>query len=121
MTGLDRIQGRIAGAAVACALLSIVLGSTGLLFTLALYWMLGSTGVAFAFGAAVRRLLDDPAMYPRSLQAIARAADDPARPRVVRRTAAALYLYMAGMLFSATVLATLAVAALVETLLQGAG
>ncbi|QJW83381.1 hypothetical protein HK414_01750 [Ramlibacter terrae] len=110
MSRIERVQARVAGAAFACALLSIALGTSSLLFMLALYWMFGSTAVAFVFAGAVRRLLDDPAMYPRSLQAIARAADDTDRPRVVRRTAVALYLYMAGMLFCATVLATLAVA-----------
>lgn len=113
MTGVERAQARVAAAGIACALLSIALGTGSLLFMLALYWMFGSTAVAFACAGAVRRLLDDPSMYPRSLQAIARAADDAGRPRVVRRTAAALYLYMAGMLFCATVLATLAVAAAV--------
>ncbi|HEY8356269.1 MAG TPA: hypothetical protein VIL30_02310 [Ramlibacter sp.] len=105
----DRIQVRAVGVGLAAGLLSIALGSSHVLFVLCMYWMLGSTGVAFAFGAAVRTLLDDPGMYPRSMAAIARAAEDMERPRVVRRTAVALYLYMIGLVFCASAFATIAV------------
>lgn len=103
----DRTHTRLIAAGVACAALSIALGSSPRLFVLSMYWMLGSTGIAFAFGAAARRLLDSPGMYPRSMKAIARATEDPARPQVERRTAAALYLYMAGLVFSATAFTTI--------------
>jgi hypothetical protein len=106
---VDRSHIRFAAAGVGCALLSGVLGSSPLLFKLSMYWMLGTTGVAFAFGAAVRNLLDSPGMYPRSMQVIARAAEDPGRPRSVRRVAAALYLYMGGLVFSVAVFCTIAV------------
>ena len=103
----DRTHTRIIAAGVACALLSIALGASPRFFVLLMYWMLGSTGVAFAFGAAARRLLDSPGMYPRSMKAIARAAEDRERPPVERRTAVALYLYMAGLVFSATAFTTI--------------
>ena len=103
----DRTHTRIIAAGVACAVLSIALGSSPRFFVLSMYWMLGSTGVAFAFGAAARRLLDSPGMYPRSMKAIARAAEDRERPPVERRTAVALYLYMAGLVFSATAFTTI--------------
>jgi hypothetical protein len=103
----DRTQEKAFGAGVAFALLSIALGSSPVLFSLSMYWMLGSTGVAFAFFAAVRELMDHPDMYPRSMKAIARAAEDPGRSRVSRRTAAALYMYMAGLLFCAGAFVTI--------------
>ncbi len=103
----DRTHTRTVAAGVACALLSIALGSSPRLFVLSMFWMLGSTGIAFVFGAAARRLLDSPGMYPRSMKAIARAAEDAARSRAERRTAAALYLYMTGLVFSATAFTTI--------------
>lgn len=109
----DRTQARCVAAGVSCALLSVALGSSAVLFLLSMYWMFGSTALAFTFGAAVRSLLDSPGMYPRSMQAIARAAEDPARPRPIRRTAVALYLYMAGMIFFATAFGTIVLVSLV--------
>jgi hypothetical protein len=105
----DRTYARVVAVGVGAALLSIAVGSSPVLFTLSMYWMFGSTAIAFAFGAALRNLLDSPGMYPRSMRAIACAAEDPWRPRVVRRTAAALYLYMAGLVFCATVFVTIVV------------
>jgi hypothetical protein len=104
---VDRTHARFAAAGASVALLSGVLGTSSLLLMLSLYWMLGSTTIAFACGGPVRDLLDSPGMYPRSMQAIARAAEDPERPRVVRRTAAALYLYMGGMIFCGTAVYTI--------------
>lgn len=94
-------------AGVAFALLAIALGSARVLLLLAVYWLLASTAAAFSFGAAARALLDSPDMQPRSMEAIARAADDTGRPRVVRRTAAALYLYMAGVFFCLAAVGTI--------------
>jgi hypothetical protein len=102
----DRTQARAVAAGVGIALLAIAADSSRLLWHLSMYWMIGSTGVAFAFAAAARDFLDSPGMYPRSMKAIARAAEDQTQSRVYRRTAVALYLYMLGMLFSAAVFCT---------------
>ena len=48
----DRTQARAVAAGVAFALLSIAVGSSPVLFAISMYWMLGSTAVAFAFFAA---------------------------------------------------------------------
>ncbi|MDB5752427.1 MAG: hypothetical protein JWP65_2848 [Ramlibacter sp.] len=106
-------RARAAAAGVGCALLSIALGTSGMLLVMAMYWMLGSTAVAFGFGAAVRALLDSPELESRSMKAIARAAQDMSRTRVYRRTAVAVYLYMAGMLFSVGAVGTILVVNLV--------
>ncbi|MDB5857635.1 MAG: hypothetical protein JWQ76_1324 [Ramlibacter sp.] len=103
----DHSQAWAVSAGVGCALLSVALGSSGVLWALSLYWMFGSTAVAFTFGAAVRNLLDSPGMYPRSMKAIARAAEDRSQGSVYRRTAVALYLYMAGTLFAAAAFCTI--------------
>ena len=103
----DRVHLRAVAAGVACALLSIACGSSRMLWSLSMYWMLVSTGVAFAFGAAVRDLMDSPGMYPRSMKAIARAAEDQGRSRVHRRTAVALYLYMVSLVFAAAAFFTI--------------
>jgi hypothetical protein len=109
----DHSQAWAVAAGVGCALLSIALGSSPLVWALSMYWMFGSTAVAFTFGAAVRSLLDSPGMYPRSMKAIARAAEDRSRPRIYRRTAVALYLYMAGTLFSAGAFCTILLVSLI--------
>ncbi len=83
------------------------MGTSSQLLLLSVFRKLASTTVAFACGGPVRSLLDSPGMYPRSMQAIARAAEDPSRPRAVRHTAAALYLYMGGMIFCGTVVYTI--------------
>ena len=103
----DHSQAWSVGAGVGCALLSVALGSSHLLWALSICWMFGSTAVAFSFGGAVRSFLDGPQMYPRSMKAIARAAEDKSQRKVYRRTAVALYLYMAGTLFSAGVFCTI--------------
>jgi hypothetical protein len=103
----DRVQLRAVAAGVACALFSLAIGSSGVLFLIAMYWMLGATGVAFIFAAAVRELMDGPDMYPRSMKAIARAADDQTLPKVQRRPAVALYLYMVSLLFAASAFGTI--------------
>jgi hypothetical protein len=103
----DRVQAKAIAAGVACALLSMTIGSGGTLFSIAMYWMLASTGVAFCFAAAVRELMDGPDMYPRSMKAIARAAENPTLSRVQRRTATALYLYMVSLLFAAAAFCTI--------------
>jgi hypothetical protein len=109
----DRTHVRAVAAGVACALLSIACGSSAMLWSLSMYWMLGATAVAFNFAAAVRALLDSPGMYPRSMKAIARAAEDPKRPAVYRRTAVALYLYMVSLTFCAAVFCTIPVVSLI--------
>jgi hypothetical protein len=96
----DPVLVRAAAAGVACSLLAVVLDASRVLWPLSMYWMLGSTGVAFAFGAAARNFLDGPGMYPRSMKAIARAAEDQSMPVVYRRTAVALYMYMVGLVFA---------------------
>jgi hypothetical protein len=97
----DRSQVWAVASGVAFALLSIALGTSGLLWALSIFWMFGATAIAFSLGGAVRSLLDSPGMYPRSMRAIARAAEDRSRRMADRRTALALYLYMAGMLCAA--------------------
>ncbi|MDB5915010.1 MAG: hypothetical protein JWP22_3685 [Ramlibacter sp.] len=103
----DRVQVRAVAAGVAVALLSLAIGSSSVLFMIEMYWMLAATGVAFVFAAAVRELMDGPDMYPRSMKAIARAADDQTLPKVQRRTAVALYLYMVSLLFAAAAFCTI--------------
>jgi hypothetical protein len=109
----DRTLVKATAAGVACALLSVACGSSAMLWSLSMYWMLGATGVAFAFGAAVRDLLDRPGMYPRSMKAIARAAEDRSQPPVYRRTAVALYLYMVSLLFAAAAFCTIPLVSLI--------
>ena len=104
-------------AGVGCALLSIALGTGRLLWSLSMYWMLGATSIAFIFGAAVRDLLDRPGMHPRSMKAIARAAEDTSQRDVHRRTATALYLYMAGTLFAAGAFCTIVLVYLLQKLM----
>jgi hypothetical protein len=103
----DPVLARAAAAGVVCAALAVALDATRLLWPLSMYWMLGSTGVAFAFGAAARNFLDGPGMYPRSMKAIARAAEDRSMPAVHRRTAVALYMYMVGLVFAAATFGTI--------------
>lgn len=105
----DHTQAWAVAAGVGCALLSVALGSSWLLWALSVGWMIGATAIAFIFGAAARNLLDSPGMYPRSMKAIARAAEDRSQGSVYRRTAVALYLYMAGMLFAAAAFCTIVV------------
>ena len=105
-------------AGVGCALLSISLDTSRLLWSLSMYWMLVTTSIAFVFGAAVRDLLDRPGMYPRSMKAIARAAEDRSQGGVYRRTATALYLYMAGTLFAAGAFCTIVLVYLLQELTE---